>query len=91
MLRYGKIIINNYVVNGLELVVILEEETEVLVGNVNVWVASIQFVQLHSFSSSREGVLVDLVLDLVWGVGHVDGGVLVTRTHLGVVSLFIRG
>lgn len=43
-------------------------------------------VELDGLSPAREGVLVDLVLDLVGGVGHVDGGVLVAGAHLGVMA-----
>ena len=43
-------------------------------------------VELDGLSSTGEGVLVDLVLYLIGGVGHVDGGVLVAGAHLGVMA-----
>ena len=59
----------------LELLIVLEEEPEVLEADVNITIASLLLVLLDGGSPSAEGVLVDLVLDLLGRVRQVDGGV----------------
>ena len=70
-----------------QFLVVLKEEAQVLVGDVNVRVATVLAVKFDCLASSRKGIFVDLVLDLIWGVGHVNGSGFHTRAHLGVVAL----
>ena len=56
-----------------ELVVVLEEEGEVLVGHVDLGAPAEFFLFLGGVLAAGEGVAVDLVLDLVGLVGEEDG------------------
>ena len=66
----------------LQPLVVLEEEGEVLKRDVHVAVAALLAVLLDVVAAAREGVLVDLALDLLRRVRQVDGGRLVRRGHL---------
>ena len=82
-------------------VVIIQEEVEELVTDVHLYtrnetatriivylcVTALFPVFLHSVLSSREGVLVDLGLDLLGRVSQVDGAGGVAGRHLGLGSL----
>ena len=65
----------------------LEEEGEILIGDVHVRVAALGLVLLHRGLAPAEGVLVDLGLDLLGAVRQEDGGVGVGRGHLGLRPL----
>lgn len=71
----------------LQSLVILEEEGEVLEGDVHVAIPSLLPVFLHCHPTSGVRVLVDLRLDLFWCVGQVNGCCGVARTHLCLRSL----
>ena len=65
----------------------LEEEGEILIGDVHVRVAALGLVLLHRGLAPAEGVLVDLGLDLLGAVRQEDGGVGVRGGHLGLRPL----
>lgn len=58
--------------NTLQFSVVLQEEGEILEGDVDLGVAAQLTVELHGLLATGESVLVDFVLDLVRGVVHVD-------------------
>ena len=58
----------------LQLGVVVQEESEPLVGDVGGTVAAQLPMLLHRHAPAREGVLVDLLLDLLGRVGDEDGG-----------------
>jgi hypothetical protein len=70
-----------------QLVIILAEELEVLVGDVDVAVSAESAVFLDGGPSPRERESVDLLLDLCGGVGEEDGGVFVRGGHLRLRAL----
>ncbi len=70
-----------------QLRIIIEEEAEVLEGDVHVWIPPVLGMELGRVPAPREGVAVDLVLDLRGCVGEVDGRVGVGRRHLAPRSL----
>lgn len=49
-----------YIIDGLQLGIIIEEEAQVLVGNVHIGISTKLLVELHGFTSSGESVPVDL-------------------------------
>lgn len=70
-----------------QLLVILQEETEILVRNIHIRVPSQSPMLLLRLLASRKPVLVDLVLDLVRCVAHEDTRVRVGRAHLRLRAL----
>lgn len=76
-----------YLSQLLPLLVVLQEEPEVLVRDVDVRVPAQPSVLLLRLLPAREPVPVDLVLDLVRRVRHVDARVLVRRAHLRLRAL----
>lgn len=73
--------------NPLELVVVFQEESEVLEGNVVLGVTAVLALQLCGVLATGEGVFVDLVLDAVWRVTHEDGRGVHAGRHLGAGTL----
>lgn len=67
--------------------VVLQEESQPLVGYVDLAVSAQLPVLLHGGLATGEGVLVDLVLDLLGGVGEKYRGVAVARGHLRLRTL----
>ena len=67
-----------------ELVVVLEEEGQVLERDVDVGVPALLAMLLKRRSSTRERVLVDLVLDLLLRVRHEDARRVDTGRHLAL-------
>lgn len=67
--------------------VVIKEESQVLVRNVHIRVSAQLPVQLLSLLAAREPVLVDLVLDLVRRVRHEYTRVRVRRAHLRLRAL----
>lgn len=68
--------------NALQFLIILEEESQVLERNVVLGVTTKLTLQLGGVLAAREGVLVDLVLDLVGSVAHKDGRAVNAGRHL---------
>lgn len=68
-------------------VIVLFIKRQVLECNIDIWVSTILTVKLFSVTTSREPVLVDLVLDLVGRVGHVNSGVGVGCRHFSLCAL----
>lgn len=58
--------------NLRQLIIVFEEESKVLERHIHVGVATLLAVLLNRRLSAREGVLVDLVFDLLGRVGHKD-------------------
>jgi len=68
--------------DAFQLLIILQEESQVLERHIHLGVAAQLAVHLGGFLATREGKLVDLVLDLVRCVAHEDGGAIDTSGHL---------
>ena len=73
--------------NAVQLLIGIEEEAKVLEGNVNSQISAFSPVSLDSLPSTRKGMTINFILDLGSRVGHVNGGILGTGGHFGVVSL----
>ena len=73
--------------NVLEFIIVLQEESKVLEGHIDLRVTTLLAVELGSVTTTREGELVDLVLDLIRGVAHEDSGGVDTSGHLRARSL----
>ena len=59
----------------LKPIVVLQEESQVLEGYINVKVAAIGPMLLYGLPTSRLGILVDLAFDVSLSVRHQDGAV----------------
>ena len=70
-----------------QLLVVLFKERQVLERHVHIRVAAILAMQLLGLAPAREAVLVDLVLDLVGRIRHVDGRVGIRRRHFALGAL----
>jgi hypothetical protein len=67
--------------------VVLFVEGQVLECYIDVWVSTVLAMEFLGVTTTREPMSVDLVLDLVGGVRHVDGRVRVRGGHLGLCTL----
>lgn len=67
-----------------ELLIVLEEESQVLVRDVDFGISTEFPVLLHGRLSSTESIFVDLVLDHLGRVRHEDGGRVNRSGHLGL-------
>lgn len=74
----------------LKLIIIFKEEAQVLVCDINFGITTIGAVFLNSSSTTREGITIDLVLDLVSGISHEDGRGVNGSAHLGLRTLKSR-
>lgn len=70
----------------LDLGIVIQEERKVLVTDINIRVSSFLPVLFDRSLSSAKRVLVDLVLDHLLRVGHVDRTLLCRCTHLRLSS-----
>jgi hypothetical protein len=69
-----------------ELLIVLEEESEVLVGDIDVEICSVLLMFFKSGTSSRESVFIDFLLDVLVRVGQEDRRGWVAGSHLLVLA-----
>lgn len=70
-----------------QLVVVLKEECQVLVGDIDFEVAAFLAMLLNGLSASRFGILVDLLLDLSGCIRDQNGRVGHAAAHLRLLTL----
>ena len=70
-----------------ELKVILQEEVEIVEGDVHSEIAAIELQLFQSFGCATEGVLFDFIRDLLGSVSEEDAGVGIAAAHFGAEAL----
>lgn len=71
----------------LVLLIVLHEEPKILIRNVHIWVSTQSSMLLHSFLTATERIPIDLILDLIRGIRHINRRIRIRRTHLGRCAL----
>lgn len=71
----------------LELLIVLKEEFQILIGHIDAHIATIGTMLLNCLTATSFGVLVDLGLDLVGLVRNEDRAAANTTTHFGLLAL----
>lgn len=78
---------NTHLAQRLQLVVVVQKETQILVRNVHIRITPILSMLLLRLPPAREPMSIDLVLDLVRGITHKDTRVGIRGAHLRLWSL----
>lgn len=81
---------DTHIIELLELSIVVHEVLQVVVRDVDIRVAAVLAVLFNSFTTAAEGVSVDLVLDLIGGVGQQDGALCDGGGHLALGTLQSR-
>jgi hypothetical protein len=80
----------SYLADLCELLIILEEEAQVLICNIDLRISSQPPMLFFRLLTTRESMLIDLILQLIRSIRHEDTRVDITGAHLGLRPLESR-